>query len=182
MVRVSASKYVVAVVDFSQYGQGEGAGITVFKWPRVVSASAKVAIICSMLARRLGPGVKSVKLSLYGFHRREHEELLRDFLKMVSREFVKMVLRGDLQVVAMPNPDVDKLLYMFEKHEVKVAVFDTPSGREGDYVKKARDMGVDVATGKTHLVSLSDIDVDPSRPRVEIDKCKEKVCFPDIPS
>ena len=44
-----------------------------------------------------------------------------------------------------------------KKHEVKVVVFDTPSGREGDYVNNARGVGLEVVTGKTHLVSYSDI-------------------------
>jgi len=142
----------IAAVDFSKYREvGYGAGVAIYEWPDVVDLNRHLVQVAGYLAqRRVSRVDKAVKLILYGFHLKEHGDLVDMYVKSLRR-------RHMVKVVSIPNPTTDTIVNELRREDVEVVVFDTPSRDEMVYISDVRMRVGRVIVGKTHVVSISDI-------------------------
>jgi hypothetical protein len=142
----------IAAVDFSKYREvGYGAGVAIYEWPDVVDLNMHLVQVAGYLAqRRVSRVDNAVKLILYGFHLKEHGDLVDMYVKSLRR-------RRMVKVVSIPNPTTDTIVNELRREDVEIVVFDTPSRDEMVYISDVRMRVGRVIVGKTHVVSISDI-------------------------
>jgi len=142
----------IAAVDFSRYREvGYGAGVAIYEWPGVVDLNRHLVQVVGYLAQRRVSRIDSaVKLILYGFHLKEHGNLVDMYVRSLRRKHI-------VKVVSIPNPTTDAIVNELRKEGVEMVVFDTPSRDEMAYINDVRMRIGRVIVGKTHVVSISDI-------------------------
>jgi len=142
----------IAAVDFSRYREvGYGAGVAIYEWPNVVDLNRHLVQVVGYLAQRRVSRIDSaVKLILYGFHLKEHGNLVDMYVRLLRRKHI-------VKVVSIPNPTTDAIVNELRKEGVGIVVFDTPSRGEMAYINDVRMRIGRVIVGKTHVVSISDI-------------------------
>ena len=142
----------IAAVDFSRYREvGYGAGVAIYEWPNVVDLNRHLVQVVGYLAQRRVSRIDSaVKLILYGFHLKEHGNLVDMYVRSLRRKHI-------VKVVSIPNPTTDAIVNELRKEGVEIVVFDTPSRDEMAYISNVRMRIGRVIVGKTHVVSISDI-------------------------
>jgi hypothetical protein len=142
----------IAAVDFSRYREvGYGAGVAIYEWPNVVDLNRHLVQVVGYLAQRRVSRIDSaVKLILYGFHLKEHGNLVDMYVRSLRRKHI-------VKVVSIPNPTTDAIVNELRKEGVGIVVFDTPSRDEMAYINDVRMRIGRVIVGKTHVVSISDI-------------------------
>jgi hypothetical protein len=142
----------IAAVDFSRYREvGYGAGVAIYEWPNVVDLNRHLVQVVGYLAQRRVSRIDSaVKLILYGFHLKEHGNLVDMYVRSLRRKHI-------VKVVSIPNPTTDAIVNELRKEGVGIVVFDTPSRGEMAYINDVRMRIGRVIVGKTHVVSISDI-------------------------
>jgi hypothetical protein len=142
----------IAAVDFSRYREvGYGAGVAIYEWPNVVDLNRHLVQVVGYLAQRRVSRIDSaVKLILYGFHLKEHGNLVDMYVRSLRRKHI-------VKVVSIPNPTTDAIVNELRKEGVEIVVFDTPSRDEMAYINDVRMRIGRVIVGKTHVVSISDI-------------------------
>ena len=142
----------IAAIDFSRYREvGYGAGVAIYEWPTVVDLNRHLVQVVGYLARRRVSRIDSaVKLVLYGFHLKEHGNLVDMYMRSLRRKHI-------VKVVSIPNPTTDVIVNELRREDVEIVVFDTPSRDEMAYISDVRMRIGRVIVGKTHVVSISDI-------------------------
>jgi hypothetical protein len=142
----------IAAVDFSRYREvGYGAGVAIYEWPNVVDLNRHLVQVVGYLAQRHVSRIDSaVKLILYGFHLKEHGNLVDMYVRSLRRKHI-------VKVVSIPNPTTNAIVNELRKEGVEIVIFDTPSRDEMAYISDVRMRIGRVIVGKTHVVSISDI-------------------------